>query len=288
MNNLLITGGTGTLGKALLDKAISSKKFDSITVASRDENKQAMMAKKYPDVSFMLMDIRDKISLARTTHVFHCAAYKHVDIGEREISKFIDVNLVGTINLVNSAMLAGVKTFSFFSTDKAVLPINAYGMTKALSEKFIYSTQKNTHYKCMISNVYRWGNIVGSRGSVIPYFAACMVNGDEIPVTDMRMTRFWLQINDAADFVFETFESAHEIQPLICPKIKAASIVNVIDAISYVTGLPYKIREVGIRPGEKLHECLKSDHGSCLRSDTCEQYTMDELIELVRPSVLGN
>jgi UDP-N-acetylglucosamine 4,6-dehydratase len=114
-----------------------------------------------------------------------------------------------------------------------------------------------------------------------------MLKGDPVPVTSTKMTRFWLTIDDAADYVFETFEAKHEDQPLICPKIKAAPIMKVIDAIGYITGMPYSVKEIGIRPGEKLHECLRTGHDYCVKSDTCEQYSMDELIALIRPTVLA-
>jgi UDP-N-acetylglucosamine 4,6-dehydratase/5-epimerase len=279
MRNLLITGGTGTLGTALLNKAIQSKKFDKIAILSRDENKQQEMKKHYPDVLFIIGDVRDSASIGGITDVFHCAALKHVDLGEIYPAEFERTNYAGTINTLSRTL---PKNFCFFSTDKAVLPINAYGFSKAMAEKALLSFQSGVNI-----NIYRWGNIVGSRGSAIPNFVRCVMRGDQIPVTDKRMTRFWLTIEDAADYVFETFEAKHEDQPLICPKIKSAPIMDVIDAIGYITGLPISVKEVGIRPGEKMHECLRSGHDFCVRSDNCAKYSMDELIELIRPTVLA-
>ena len=279
MRNLLITGGTGTLGRALLDKAIKSRKFSTISILSRDENKQHEMKKYYPDVNFIIGDVRDAFPISGVTDVFHCAALKHVDLGERWPAEFERTNFGGTLNTLNRTM---PKNFCFFSTDKAVLPINAYGYTKALAEKALVNFNCNTNI-----NIYRWGNIVGSRGSAIPNFVRCVLKGDPISVTDKRMTRFWLTIEDAANYVFETFEAIHEEQPLICPKIKSAPIMGVIDAIGYITGLPISVKEIGIRPGEKLHECLRSGHDFCVRSDNCAQYSMDELIDLIRPTVLA-
>jgi FlaA1/EpsC-like NDP-sugar epimerase len=279
MRNLLITGGTGTLGTALLDRAIKSRKFDKIAILSRDENKQQIMRKHYPDVEFIIGDIKDSNPISGVSDVFHCAALKHVDIGERWPAEFERTNFGGTLNTMNRTM---PNNFCFFSTDKAVLPINAYGFTKALAEKALLTFNCHTNI-----NIYRWGNIVGSRGSVIPTFVRCMLKGEPVPVTDERMTRFWLTIDDAADYVFETFEDRHEEQPLICPKIKAAPIMKVIDAIGYITGMPYSVKEIGIRPGEKLHECLRTGHDYCVKSDTCPQYSMDELIALIRSTVLA-
>lgn len=279
MRNLLITGGTGTLGRALLDKAIQSKKFSTISIFSRDENKQHEMKKYYPDINFIIGDVRDSSSIDNVTDVFHCAALKHVDLGERWPAEFQKTNVIGTINTLNRT---NPTNFCFFSTDKAVLPINAYGYTKALAEKMLLTYRGDTNI-----NIYRWGNIVGSRGSAIPNFVGCVLKGDQIPITDKRMTRFWLTINDAANYVFDTFEGIHEEQPLICPKIKSAPIMDIIDAIGYITGLPISVKEVGIRPGEKLHECLRSGHDFCVRSDNCAKYSMDELIELIRPTVLA-
>lgn len=283
MRHLLITGGTGTLGTALLNQAIKSNKFKYITVFSRDENKQQQMRKHYPDVDFVLGDITGKLHFHGVTDVFHCAALKHVDLGESQPAAFADTNYFGTVNLFRHCLKTAVENFAFFSTDKAVLPINAYGFTKALAEKYLMA---NRDHGTNVS-IYRWGNIVGSRGSVIPSFARKMEVGEVIPVTHMNMSRFWLTIHDAAEFVMDTFEKEHAELPLICPKIKAAKLTEVIDAIGYITGLPYSIEEVGIRPGEKIHECLKSDHDGCIRSDNCEQYTMEELIDLIRPSILA-
>lgn len=280
MRNLLITGGTGTLGRALLNKAIQSRKFDTILILSRDENKQQEMKKHYPDVRFIIGDVRDDSPITGITDVLHCAALKHVDLGEHYPCEFERTNFVGTVNTIERTKPT---RFAFFSTDKAVLPINAYGYTKALAEKYLMYKRFTVPYL----NIYRWGNIVGSRGSAIPNFVRCALRGDQIPVTDKRMTRFWLTIEDAVDFVFETFEKYHDEQPLICPKIKSAPIMDVIDAIGYITGLPISVKEVGIRPGEKLHECLRSGHDYCVRSDNCDRYTMDELIELIRPTVLA-
>jgi FlaA1/EpsC-like NDP-sugar epimerase len=203
--------------------------------------------------------------------IFHCAALKHVDIGESFPDEFYETNYVGTRNIFEFSRNNGCNNFIFFSTDKAVLPINAYGYSKAMAEKYIsaHGTAK----------IYRWGNIIGSRGSVIQSFVSSIKQGKDVSVTDDRMTRFWLTIDEAIDFVLSTYENSTYENPIIHPLIKSSSVIEVIDAICEILGKKVNVKITGIRPGEKLHECLRTGHDYCIRSDNCARYSKDELKE---------
>ena len=183
------------------------------------------------------------------------------------------------------AQACGCKNLIFFSTDKAVLPINAYGYSKAMAEKFLMST--GTPVK-----IYRWGNIIGSRGSVIPHFVDCIKAGKPCVITDERMTRFWLTIDEAIEFVLATYDQQMMpydsdvssfgwklTNPIIHPAIKSASVVEIVEALGEVLNIMPKIEFGKIRPGEKIHECLRSGHDYCIRSDNCDRYTRAELTE---------
>jgi len=270
----LIVGGTGTLGKELIRRFYDDHEID---VLSRDEFKQAALRKVYPKAGFILGDIRDWVQMSPICYsqydaVFHCAALKHVDIGESNVSQFVQTNYNGTVNLAKKCK--GKSKLVFFSTDKAVLPINVYGMSKALGERYIQSTDPE-------AVIFRWGNILGSRGSILDFFAQRIQAGSTVPITDMRMTRFWLTINEAIDYVMKNWQKGISRNPLI-PPVKSASVVDVAKAIGAILGKPVKMKEIGIRPGEKLHETLKHDANFSLSSDTCEKFEMDELIVKIR------
>ncbi len=285
---ILVLGGTGTLGRAICDMLIEEYPGCQITVLSRDEHKQAKMKREFPLINFVIGDIRDKRSIDEHFHgkdiVFHVAALKHVDILEANVGECIRTNILGTMNAAECALNHFVKHFIFSSTDKAVDPINAYGYAKALSEKILYSyNQKQDRTKFA---VYRWGNVVGSQGSVIPVFAESIKSRGTAFVTDMRMTRFWLPIEWAVRYMLRSFAEAYKDKAMICPNMKAARVVDVAQAISViVTGLPCKVIETKIRPGEKLHENLLSAHHDGKSSEHAENYSTEELIEILTPIV---
>jgi UDP-N-acetylglucosamine 4,6-dehydratase len=278
----VIIGGTGTLGTCLTEKLLEAK--HDIVVFSRDELKQQEMKKRFPDVRYVLGDIRDKRSLVPVLQgadtVFHVAALKHVDVLEDNPTEAIKTNVLGTINVAEAAIESRVKHVVFSSTDKAVLPINVYGMTKAISERYLLSqNQKQALTKFA---VYRWANVLGSRGSVVHFFAKTLKEQGAVNVTDSRMTRFWIHIEDAVEYMLSTYKKASTVEPMI-PEMKSASVMRLANAIAKSMGKErFTINFVGTRPGEKLHECILSSHDYCLRSDTADQYTDAELVKMVK------
>lgn len=278
---ILLFGGTGTLGHALA-KIINDTGFEC-TVVSRCELRQKKMHDLYPKFHFILGDIASnewkRQIRCRPLVVFNLAALKHVDVAENNVEACIRVNLHGTINTADWAMDEGIPHYVFSSTDKAVLPVNTYGFAKGLSEKYLYSMQgkRDTTF-----SVYRWGNVVGSRGSVLHAFKESLENESKIYVTDPQMTRFWIHIDEVAKFMWK-----HKMTPSIdmphIPDMKASNILDLAEATARVLGKDtYQIEITGIRPGEKIHECLYSDNKRSLNSNTAEKYSIDELEDLVR------
>lgn len=277
---ILIVGGTGTLGKALLSIIpISSE----ITVLSREEIKQQQLKRLFPKVKFVIGDIRDYESLkphflGKTT-VFHLAAMKHVDVAEENPEEAIKINLLGSLNVAKACIESNVGYCAFSSTDKAVLPINTYGMCKGVSEKYYFhlnKTQDITRF-----SVFRWGNVLGSRGSVLHSFLESLKTKKEVNITDARMTRFWVDIKDVARFILDRYEDAPKDEALI-PPMKASRVIKLAELCARSLGLNnYKINYTGIRPGEKIHECLRSEHDFCVRSDTIEHYSDEEILEMI-------
>lgn len=279
---VLIVGGTGTLGKALLD-LIGHKRNYSITVLSREELKQKQLMDIYPNVRFVLGDIRDHHSLS--SHflgkevVFHFAAMKHVDMAEHNPEESIKINLIGSLNVAKAAIANNVRYCVFSSTDKAVLPINNYGMCKALSENY-FLTQNQLQDITKFS-VFRWGNVLGSRGSVIHSFLTSLKETKSVNITDPRMTRFWIDIKDAAEFILDHYEGGSPDMPMI-PPMKACRVVKIAELCARHLGIKdYKVNFSGIRAGEKLHEAIFSSHEICYRSDTTEEYSDDEILKMI-------
>lgn len=280
-----ILGGTGTLGKALVAELLRRGEFETnITVISRDELKQSIMRRSWPQIKYVLGDVRDKARMLEVIDhdvVFMAAALKQVDTIEANVSEAIKTNVIGSMNVADACRTNFVHDCVFCSTDKAVLPINAYGYTKGLSEKYFLSLngKKGTHF-----TVCRWANIVGSRGSAIPFFVNQIRAGKPVPLTDERMTRLWMRIEDAAAFMLDTYPK-HETTTQI-PEMKAAPVISVIEAIGRILDKEWSFTTVGIRPGEKIHETLWTSHEKCIKSsDDNIQYTMDELIDLLKPIV---
>ena len=274
----LIIGGTGTLGHELAKRLIRQ----DVTIFSRCELKQQEMKLKFPGFKYVVGDIRNLETLDRLFRghfdtVFHVAALKHVDVLESNPEEAVQTNIIGTTNIADMCERYGVRNCVFSSTDKAVEPINSYGASKFLAEKILLNRNRGF---CRFV-VYRWGNILGSRGSAIPRFVQSLKTDGSVSITDMAMTRFWLTIEQAVTFMFDTYRTCDESVPQI-PNCKAASIPEVVDALSKILNLEMAhFKLVGLRPGEKIHETLKPG----LVSKTAPQFTRDELIEFLKPMV---
>jgi UDP-N-acetylglucosamine 4,6-dehydratase len=288
----LIIGGTGTLGTELTAQLLRRKDTEAIVCFSRDEHKQVMQAKRFnhPKLSFVLGDIRDPASIrsALRLHafdtVFHVAALKHVPVGQTEVREFTLTNLIGTFNVSDAAIDFGVKHVVFSSTDKAVDPINAYGALKLASEVFLYS--QNRYQKTRFS-VFRWGNVLGSNGSVIQDFVRQILTSKTFTLTHPEMSRFWIRIEDAVAFMIANYQDAPPDRALI-PPIRAAKVERVAQMIATILRRNATAKTTEIRPGEKLHEVLSSLHTMLptIRSnDPDRQLTDSELRMLLGPLV---
>jgi UDP-N-acetylglucosamine 4,6-dehydratase len=254
--SVLITGGTGSLGKSLVQYLLTETKVRRIAVFSRDELKQQNLRIHFNNDSrlrWFLGDIRDLPRLIRALHgvdfVIHAAALKQVDTGEYNPMEFIKTNVLGSQNVIDASIESGVKRVVALSTDKASSPINLYGATKLTADKlFVAANNYSVAYGTTFS-VVRYGNVMGSRGSVIPFFKNLADEGKSLPITDLRMTRFWISIEDAVKFVIDSLEMMSGGE-LYVPRIPSMKIVDLAHAISPDS----KLEEIGIRPGEKLHE----------------------------------
>lgn len=282
--NYLIIGGTGSLGKAILPYL----KKGSITIFSRDEQKQAVMAKKYPEFHYIIGDIRDEKAVMNACQnkdtIFHFAALKHVDILEANPLEAKNTNLDGSINVGKSCIENNVPFCVFCSTDKAVLPINAYGFSKGFASKILLHFNKIQNVTKF--SVYTWGNVLASRGSVVPFFIKTLKEEKKVYITDPRMTRFWITLDKAATFIIDSYQREDRENKERIPPIKTASIERVANMIAVIMEIEdYKTEYIGIRPGEKIHECLYSSHEFCINSKTHAEYTDNELYNILEPIV---
>jgi UDP-N-acetylglucosamine 4,6-dehydratase/5-epimerase len=255
--SILITGGTGSLGKALTKKILSNDPHTRIVIYSRDEQKQFVMAQefpkeKYPKLRFFIGDVRDYDRLKRAfngvDYVIHAAAMKHVHIAEYNPDECIKTNVGGAENVVQACLETNVKRVVALSTDKACAPINLYGATKLTSDKLFIAANNFSGVHDIKFSVVRYGNVMGSNGSVIPFFNKKKDTG-VLPITDPDMTRFNITLSEGVDIVLHALENAWGGE-LFVPKIPSYKITDVADAI----GPNCKKEVVGIRPGEKIHE----------------------------------
>ncbi len=256
---ILITGGTGSLGRQLTKILLAEHKPKKLIIFSRDELKQYEMQQdwstaRHPNIRFFIGDVRDRERLVRAFHgvdyVIHAAALKQVPAAEYNPSECIRTNVMGAMNVIDAALENGIQRVVALSTDKACNPINLYGATKLCSDKLFIAANAYGSGREKVFTVVRYGNVVGSRGSVVPYFRACAARG-VIPITDPRMTRFWITIDQAARFVLRALAMAqgHEI---FIPKIPSMRITDLATALA--PGCRQDV--VGIRAGEKIHELL--------------------------------
>jgi UDP-N-acetylglucosamine 4,6-dehydratase len=255
-SSVLITGGTGSLGKALVRRLLDENESRRIVIFSRDELKQLQMRSEFnddPRLRWFLGDVRDIDRLKRALHgvdfVFHAAALKQVDTGEYNPFEFIKTNVLGSQNLIDAAIASGVKRVVALSTDKASSPINLYGATKLTADKLFVAANNYGYSYGTSFSVVRYGNVMGSRGSVIPFFQSMAAKNLPLPITDLRMTRFWISLEDAVDFVIQSLHMMSGGE-LYVPRIPSMKIIDLAMAVAPNS----ELKEVGMRPGEKLHE----------------------------------
>ena len=254
--SILITGATGSFGKAFIDYALRELEPSRIAVYSRDELKQYELRnffKGNPKIRWFIGDIRDRARLTRAMHgvefVIHAAALKQVDTAEYNPFEYIQTNIVGSQNVVEASIDAGVKRVMALSTDKASSPLNLYGATKLAADKLFQSANHYASGHDTRFSVVRYGNVVGSRGSVIPFWKELARQGKPLTITDSRMTRFWITLPEAISFVVESFAQMQGGE-IFVPRIPSVKIIDLAEAIA--PGI--ETIEIGIRPGEKLHE----------------------------------
>jgi len=272
--NILITGGTGSLGQSLTKRILEKHNPKSIRIFSRNEKSQVEMSRKFKDnrLRFLIGDVRDRDRLRRAMVdcdiVIHAAAIKHVDVGEYNPIETIKTNVNGAMNVIDAAIDCNVDRVLAISTDKAVYPVNLYGATKMTAEKLF--VQANTYsYKKTKFSCVRYGNVLGSSGSVIPLFLKQHEEGC-LTITDAEMTRFWIEMERVLDFIIMciTNMSGWEI---FVPKMKSMRLIDLADTISPGT----KRKIVGIRPGEKLHEVLITDDEARHTIDHTDYYVIE-------------
>ncbi len=250
---ILITGGTGSFGK-YITKELIKKDPKEIRIYSRDEEKQLEMDHVFSNkkIKFILGDVRDYDRVIEATKgvdlIYHAAALKIVPMCETHPSEALKTNVIGTINVKKAAVYHNIERSILISTDKAVKPVNLYGMTKGMAEKvWVNDEFKNTKF-----SVVRYGNVIGSRGSVVPFFKQLIQEEKPLPITDKKMTRFLLTLNQAIDLVFKSTLTMNGGE-IFVPDIPACNILSLAAAVA---GENYPIEITGIRPGEKIHECL--------------------------------
>ena len=260
---LMITGGTGSFGNAVLRRFLESD-LREIRILSRDEKKQDDMRKRYndPKLKFYLGDVRDLRSLNHAfrgvDYCFHAAALKQVPSCEFHPMEAVRTNVLGTENVLDAAVAAGVKRVVCLSTDKAVYPINAMGISKAMMEKVMVASSRNLNGTGTTICGTRYGNVMASRGSVIPLFVEQVLAGQPITITDPNMTRFMMTLDDAVELVLYAFEHGRN-GDIFVQKAPAATIAVLAQALLKVMGRPaHEIRVIGTRHGEKLYEALLS------------------------------
>lgn len=252
---ILVTGGTGSFGRKFI-KRILKEDVKKVIVFSRDELKQYEMAQEFIDsrMRFFIGDVRDKDRLYRAFDgvdiVIHAAAMKHVGACEYNPFEAVKTNINGAQNVIEAAIDRGVEKVIALSTDKAASPVNLYGATKLASDKLFVAANSYVGEKATRFSVVRYGNVVGSRGSVVPFFKKVRETG-RVPITDSRMTRFWITLDQGVQFVLDNLERMHGGEVFV-PKIPSMNVMDLAKAIAPEC----EVDIVGIRPGEKLHEAM--------------------------------
>lgn len=275
---ILITGGTGSLGNALTKHILAKyTEIKKLIIFSRDEQKQFQMAQlfpsdKYPQIRFFIGDVRDRERLKRAfknvDYVIHAAAMKHVHLAEYNPDECVKTNIHGAQNVIDACLDTNVERVVALSTDKACAPINLYGATKLASDKLFIAANNITGWNPIKFSVVRYGNVMGSNGSVIPFFMNKKKEG-VLPITDANMTRFNISLQGGVDMVMHALEHAWGGE-IFVPKIPSYKITDVAEAI----GPECEKKEVGIRPGEKIHEEMITESDSYYTYDLGKYYTI--------------
>lgn len=298
---VLVTGGTGSFGRWIL-KEILKNPVEEVRIFSRDEEKQLDVKREVADsrVKFLIGDVRDYDRVAqacRGVHIlYHAAAQKVIDSCEENPVEAMKTNVIGTWNVKRAAIADRVERGILISTDKAVKPVNLYGMTKGMAEKIWIDPEAESKVKLA---VVRYGNVIGSRGSVVPYFRQLIKEKKPLPITHPEMTRFLITLRQAIELVFHATEDSKGGEVYV-PDLPACNIVDLAKAMG---GEKYPLKFVGIRPGEKIHECLIQEYeihrtqkkgkyfiihpGSQLNhKDLAEEYTSDKTRRLNKKGIL--
>lgn len=285
-SSVLVTGGTGSFGRKFIATLLDRFNPRRVIVYSRDELKQYEMQQDFPhpQMRFFIGDVRDAERLKQATrdvdYIVHAAALKHVPAAEYNPGECIRTNVGGAENVIAAALANDIKQVVALSTDKAASPINLYGATKLLSDKLFIAANNTVGHQNTRFSVVRYGNVVGSRGSVVPFFRKLIAEGaSELPITDPRMTRFWITLPEGVDFVLKAFERMHGGE-LFVPKIPSALITDLGKAMA--PHLPQKI--IGIRPGEKLHELMISRDDSLHTLEFDDHYVITPSIRFINGS----
>lgn len=282
---VLITGGTGSFGKQYVKTLLRNYKPKKIIVFSRDELKQFEMQQEYdsPEMRYFIGDVRDATRLNQAMkgvdYVIHAAAMKQVPASEYNPMECIKTNVHGAENVIAAAINNEVERVIALSTDKAANPVNLYGASKLVSDKLFVAANNITGGRRTRFSAVRYGNVVGSRGSVVPFFKKLVAEGaKELPITDQRMTRFWISLQDGVDFVLKNFERMQGGE-IFVPKIPSMRILDLAESIGF--GLPVKI--IGNRPGEKLHEVMCPSDDSHLTLEFHDHYVIRPTITFMEP-----
>ena len=280
--SILITGGTGSFGKKYTQTLLDNYKVKRLVIFSRDELKQYEMQQQFNDpvMRYFIGDVRDadriKQAMRGIDYVIHAAALKHVPAAEYNPMEFIKTNIHGAQNVIEAALENNVEKVIALSTDKAANPINLYGATKLASDKLFVAANNIAGSRQTRFSVVRYGNVVGSRGSVVPFFKQLIKDGStSLPITDPRMTRFWITLQQGVDFVLTNFRRMHGGE-IFVPKIPSMHITDLADSLS--SSIQTNI--IGIRPGEKLHEIMCPADDSHLTLEFDDHYVIQPSIQI--------